>query len=97
MAFSFAKAAVDRGVEFLLETIVTKILTNEERVTGVETMAGVIEAPVVLVAAGAWANELLTPIGIDLGMRSTVPCPCHAVSLASGEVIETHDIYNWLP
>lgn len=69
-AFSFAHAASELGVEFRLGTTVTKVLTSEERVTGVETSAGVIESPIVLVAAGAWANQLLTPLGIDLG---TVP------------------------
>lgn len=68
-AFSFAKAAAELGVEFRLETTVTKILTDEDKVKGVETTDGSIMAPVVLVAAGAWANDLLLPLGIDLGTR----------------------------
>ena len=45
-----------------------KVLTEGGRVTGVETTAGVIQAPVVVIAAGAWANELFAPLGIDLGL-----------------------------
>ena len=67
-AFSFARAAEDRGTTFLLDTEVTKILTEGNRVRGVETTHGVIEAPVVVVAAGAWANQLFEPLGIDLGL-----------------------------
>jgi sarcosine oxidase subunit beta len=66
--YSFARAAMDRGVEFRLDTPVTRILTDGNRVTGVETADGVIEAPVVVIAAGAWANALFAPLGIDLGL-----------------------------
>jgi sarcosine oxidase, subunit beta len=66
--YAFARAAMDRGVEFKLDTRATKVLTDGGRVTGVETTAGVIQAPVVVIAAGAWANELFAPLGIDLGL-----------------------------
>lgn len=67
--FSLARAATDLGVEFRLGTRVTRILTEGNRVTGVETSGGVIQAPVVVVAAGAWANGLFGPLGIDLGLQ----------------------------
>ena len=66
--FGFARAAMDRGVEFKLDTRVTRVLTEAGRVTGVETTAGTIAAPVVVIAAGAWANQLFEPLGIDLGL-----------------------------
>jgi sarcosine oxidase subunit beta len=66
--YSFARAATARGVEFRLGTRVTRIRTEGDRVTGVETSAGPIAAPVVVVAAGAWANSLFAPLGIDLGL-----------------------------
>ena len=66
--FAFARAAADLGVEFRLGTRATRILTEGGRVTGVETTAGTILAPVVVVAAGAWANRLFEPLGIDLGL-----------------------------
>lgn len=66
--FGFARAASDLGVEFRLGTRVTRILTEGSRIAGVETSDGMIAAPVVVVAAGAWANALFTPLGIDLGL-----------------------------
>ncbi len=71
-AFSFARAAVDRGVEIQLDTRVVRVLTRGDRVTGVETTNGTIEAPRVVVAAGAWANELFGPLGIDFGLLPTL-------------------------
>lgn len=66
--YSFARAASQLGVEFQLETEVKRILVEGERVTGVETDKGIVSAPTVILIAGAWANHLLTPIGIDLGL-----------------------------
>jgi sarcosine oxidase subunit beta len=66
--FSFAQAAQQLGVEFLFETTATRILTAGKQVTGVETTRGSISAPVVVVIAGAWANQLFAPLAIDLGV-----------------------------
>jgi sarcosine oxidase, subunit beta len=66
--FGFARAATALGVEFRLGTRVSRILTEGERVTGVATSGGTIQTPVVVVAAGAWANSLFAPLGIDLGL-----------------------------
>src|SRR5947209_5528834 len=44
-AFSFARAALDRGVQIQLETPVTRVLTDGGRVTGVETSNDTIAAP----------------------------------------------------
>ncbi|MDQ6672754.1 MAG: FAD-binding oxidoreductase, partial [Chloroflexota bacterium] len=71
-AFSFARAAKDRGVEIQLETRVTRVLSAGDRITGVETTNGTITAPTVVVAAGAWANQLFGPLGIDLGLVPTL-------------------------
>ena len=38
------------------------------RVIGVETSAGRIETPRVVVVAGAWSASLLTPLGLDYGL-----------------------------
>jgi sarcosine oxidase subunit beta len=67
--YGFVRAARTLGVEFRLETSVTRVLVEGERVKGVETTKGILEAPVVILAAGAWANQLLTPLGIDLGLE----------------------------
>ncbi len=72
-AYAFARAGERVGVEHRLETTVTALRTGGGRVTGVETSHGPIEAPIVVVAAGAWTDSLLQPLGIDLGLR-----PVHA-------------------
>jgi sarcosine oxidase, subunit beta len=68
-AYSFARAGARLGVEYRLETAVTAVRTRAGRVTGVATSQGEIEAPVVVVAAGAWAGALFEPLGIRLGLR----------------------------
>lgn len=66
--YSFARAAMDRGATFQLDTPVARILTQGDRVVGVETAGERIEAPVVVVIAGAWANQLFAPLGLDFGL-----------------------------
>ncbi|HET7037311.1 MAG TPA: FAD-dependent oxidoreductase [Thermomicrobiaceae bacterium] len=66
--FGFARRAQELGVRLLTHTTVTGIRTAHGRVTGVETSAGPIDAPVVVLAGGAWADRLLTPLGLDLGL-----------------------------
>lgn len=64
---SLAQASTDLGVTFHFETEVTRVLLAGNRVQGVETTTGTILAPVVVIVAGAWANQLFAPLGIDLG------------------------------
>src|SRR5207244_9756282 len=66
--YPFARAASRLGVEFQLETEVKRILVEGERIKGVETSKGMVSAATVIIIAGAWANHLLTPLGIDLGL-----------------------------
>lgn len=65
----FAAAAQALGVEIQLQTEVTRVVTANGRVTGVETSQGPIEAGAVVLAAGAYANALINPLGIDYGLR----------------------------
>ncbi len=67
--YSFARAAMTLGVDFRFDTPVTRLLTDGDRVSGVETPNGVIETSTVVVAAGAWANKLFHPIGIRLPLE----------------------------
>jgi sarcosine oxidase, subunit beta len=67
--YSFARAAMDLGVEFRFDTPALRIVTEGDRVTGVETPNGIIETSNVVVAAGAWANKLFNPIGVDLPLE----------------------------
>lgn len=65
---SFARAAMELGVEFVFETEVTGVDTLGDRVTGVTTTASRIAAPIVVIVAGAWSEHLFRPLGIDLGL-----------------------------
>ena len=68
--YAFAKRAEELGVRFMLQTTVTAIRTERDRVIGVETTNGPIDAPIVVLAGGAWADRLLKPLGLDLGLTS---------------------------
>ena len=67
-AFAFAEAASNRGATIETGVEVLRVLTEGSRVLGVETSAGRILAPNVVVAAGAWALPLLVPLGLDYGL-----------------------------
>ncbi|MBI5876185.1 MAG: FAD-binding oxidoreductase [Chloroflexi bacterium] len=54
------------GVEIKFNTAATRIRTQSGRVSGVETSAGVITTPSVVLAAGAWAGRLAQTAGVTL-------------------------------
>jgi sarcosine oxidase subunit beta len=64
-----ARRARELGARVLEWTTVTAIARQESRVTGVLTSAGPIEAPAVVVAAGAWAPRLCRAVGVPLPAR----------------------------
>jgi sarcosine oxidase subunit beta len=66
----FARAARDLGVRVFEETAVTAILTTSGKVSGVQTALGTIATETVFVAAGSWADKLLTPLDIELGLEA---------------------------
>lgn len=66
--FGFAKAAEAMGVTIMEDTRALKVLTENDVVIGVETSRGIIQTPRVIVVAGAWANQLFEPLGVDLGV-----------------------------
>lgn len=65
----FAAAARDLAARVFEEAPVTAIETTGGRVSGVRTPHGTIATETVVLAAGAWANRLLTPLGVDLGLE----------------------------
>jgi sarcosine oxidase, subunit beta len=67
-AFAFAEAARHRGATIETGVEVLRVLTADSRVTGVETSAGRIMTPRVVIAAGAWVSTLLAPLGLDYGL-----------------------------
>ena len=66
MVLSWLGAAVTLGADVLTPLAVQEILTDDGAVTGVATDRGRITAPVVVVATGAWAPDLLDPLGVHL-------------------------------
>lgn len=70
LALHFGRVARDRGATLRQNAAVTRVLTSGDTVTGVELASGeVIEADLVVVAAGWWSAPLLAPLGVDLPIR----------------------------
>jgi sarcosine oxidase subunit beta len=78
----YATGARRLGVRILTETPVTGVRRDVERIAGVETPRGAIDAPVVVNACGAWAPELGRMVGVNIPiepirrqMAVTAPIP----------------------
>lgn len=67
----FAQRARDIGVSIYEGTPVTRILTEGERITGVETSRGTILTPLVVLAANVWSVALAGTLGISLPITPT--------------------------
>lgn len=67
-AYSFAKAAERLGATIWTHCEATAILRDGGRVSGVETTNGRIDTDTVVLAPGAWANTLLTSLGLDYAL-----------------------------
>jgi sarcosine oxidase, subunit beta len=63
---ALAQELVVRGGTLRERTPVERILVEAGRVRGVRTAHGTVEAAVVVVAAGAWTNAVLAPLGVSL-------------------------------
>jgi sarcosine oxidase subunit beta len=88
----FAGGARQLGADIRLHTAVTGVRVRDGRAQGVDTSAGPIESPVVVIAGGAWAIPLLRQTGIDLPLqavrvqvalfrRPPAPAPPHPVCI----------------
>ena len=62
----FMSWAVDRGARIWKNTAVTAIKVERTRVTAVETTRGTVQTNTVVNAAGAWAAEIASLVGIEL-------------------------------
>jgi sarcosine oxidase subunit beta len=70
-AQAFARAARRGGAQIHQRTGVRTIEVQGDRVTGVTLEDGTeVAAEVVIVAAGAWSVDLLSPLGVDVPIRS---------------------------
>jgi 4-methylaminobutanoate oxidase (formaldehyde-forming) len=67
-ALAFAKGAVDRGVRYVPDTVVTGFRIDRGRVAGLETSRGPIEAETVVLAAGLWTSELARLAGASVAL-----------------------------
>ena len=66
MVLSWLGAASAAGAKVLAPLAVTEILVSGGEARGVVTAAGTITAPTVVIATGAWARDLLDPLGVDV-------------------------------
>jgi sarcosine oxidase subunit beta len=64
--FAYAKGAKRIGVEFATYTEVTRLRKTGERIAGVETSAGYVEAGIVVNAAGFNASKIAGMAGVDV-------------------------------
>ncbi|MGW5105948.1 NAD(P)/FAD-dependent oxidoreductase [Nocardia sp. NPDC004123] len=66
LALHFGRRARDKGAKIRQSTPVAGILTEGDKVTGVTLESGeIIEADLVIVAAGWWSAKLMADLGID--------------------------------
>ncbi len=74
LALQLGRRARDHGATVRQNTPVARILTDGDAVSGVELESGeIVEADVVVVAAGWWSKKLMADLGIDFpveGYRS---------------------------
>jgi len=67
-AYAFAAAARRGGATIQTHCEAVRVIVEAGRVAGVETTAGRVATRAVVIAAGAWAQPLLAPLGLDYGL-----------------------------
>ncbi len=67
-AYAFAAAARRAGAAIETHCEALRVVTEGGRVAAVETSTGRVATPAVVIAAGAWAQPLLQPLGLDWGL-----------------------------
>ncbi|HEV8471275.1 MAG TPA: FAD-binding oxidoreductase [Methylomirabilota bacterium] len=67
-AYAFAEAARRGGATIVTHCEALRIVVEGGRVAGVETTGGRVATGRVVLAAGAWAQPLLAPFGLDYGL-----------------------------
>ena len=67
---AFATAAQRAGNVYLTNLTCLAILTSGSRVSGVRTDHGDLPADAVVLAAGAWSDDLVAPFGVTLPIRT---------------------------
>ena len=67
---SLAKGARQHGARIFEETPVSRVITKNGRVAGIETAAGVIDCEKVVNCTGQWAKEFGRPNGVSVPLQS---------------------------
>jgi sarcosine oxidase, subunit beta len=67
---AFAAAAQRHGATYWQHTTVKRLLVSGSRVTGVETTQGPVQAGHIVLAAGAWSDELAADAGLRLPIKT---------------------------
>lgn len=69
MTMAYAKAAKEKGATILIETEVTGIMKEGDRVIGVNTTRGDYYADVIVNACGSWAAKTAKMVGLDMPIK----------------------------
>ena len=67
---ALAKGAKNQGVKIVEGVSVTSLKTEDERIVGVETEQGYVEAETVVMAAGMWTRQLAATAGINIPLQA---------------------------
>lgn len=67
---AFAKGAQRNGVHILENTRVDRLVKRGDRIVGVDTAAGSIEAKTVILASGMWTRELARTVGVHVPLQA---------------------------
>ncbi|GAC1342460.1 MAG: FAD-binding oxidoreductase [Ktedonobacteraceae bacterium] len=67
---AFAAAAQRHGASYWPGTSALSLRIAKNRITGIETEQGQVQAEHIILAAGAWSNALLTPHNLQLPIRT---------------------------
>jgi D-amino-acid dehydrogenase len=76
---ALAREAAKLGVQFKFNTGIERLVAEGDKITGVVTSAGLLQADAYVAALGSWSPRLLKPIGISVpvypvkGYSITVP------------------------
>ena len=71
LAVGFARGAQELGATLVAHTAALRILIEDGQVTGVDTDKGLIRAPIVVDAAGAWTRQVAEASGIRIPIVPT--------------------------
>lgn len=68
LANTFSKAAKLAGAKIMQNTEVIELLSEDNKIIGVQTTKGIIKAPIIIDAVGAWSNLLSLQLNIPIPM-----------------------------